>query len=268
MVDISRLISHRFRGFSPRENTLDGLMAALDFGVQQIEFDIRVTRCGTPIIYHDEHAPDAQNRQHMLCDIMDSDRAALGGRFAHMPTAEALFATIAKHANKTCLILIDMKDAGFEDMLYALIRVHGLQDRVVWVSWLPETLYAIHDLDSEAKLCLSHWCQSPPAAVRKIHHVYSAKNGQIPRPKRRYAHGERSGWFVDGSVRGKFRDMLHSVCVPQNMVTRELVDGYHRDNIRVSTFSYLDWDHINDHNNSMKIDDYFIDNKNVFDELS
>ena len=266
MVDQSRLISHRFRGFSPYENSLDGLRAALDFGVQKIEFDIRVTKCGTPLIYHDEHAKDAQGQSHMICDIMASDLSTLGGTFTHMPMASALFAAIAAHPNKSCELLIDMKDAGFEDMLYALVHANNLQDRTIWVSWLPETLYAIHDLDTSARLCLSHWCQSPDARTRKIHKVFKAQNGQVPRPDRRYVHGERSGWFVDGPIKGELREMLYSVCVPQNMITRKLAAQYGADNIRVSTFSYIDWNHIKDHNERFNIDDYFIDNKEVFDK--
>ena len=53
MPTLTQLVSHRFRGFSPHENTIQGLNAALDFGVAQVEFDIRVTKCGTPLIYHD-----------------------------------------------------------------------------------------------------------------------------------------------------------------------------------------------------------------------
>jgi hypothetical protein len=59
-----------------------------------------------------------------------------------------------------------------------------------------------------------------------------------------------------------------SVCVPQNMVTRALVDNYHQDGLSVSTFSYLHWDHINDHKDRFNIDLYFIDNKDVFDEVT
>jgi len=41
MVGITQLVSHRFRGFSEKENTVEGLNAALDFGVAQVEFDIQ-----------------------------------------------------------------------------------------------------------------------------------------------------------------------------------------------------------------------------------
>jgi len=267
MADISNLIAHRFRGFTQYENSLEGLHAALDFGVKQIEFDIRVSKCGTPLIYHDEHAPDKNGRQHHLKDIRADERQSLGGVFANMPTAEELFAAIAAHPNRDAKILIDMKDAGFEDMLYALIRANRLEDRALWVSWLPETLYAVHDLDPNAKLCFSHWCGEPTAMDKTLHRIFTAKSGHVPRPARRYVHGERSGWHVDGAVQGDLRAILSSVCVPQAMVTRALVDGYHKDGIAVSTFSYLDWEHINRHQSEFNVDDYFIDNKTVFDEI-
>jgi len=179
MVDLSNLIAHRFRGFTPYENSLDGLQAALGFGVKQIEFDIRVSKCGTPLIYHDEYALDSAGQLHHIKDIYTKDLQKLGGVFAHMPTAEALFATIAVHNNQDVKILIDMKDAGFEDMLYALIRANRLESRTIWVSWLPETLYAIHDLDPDAKLCLSHWCGQPTDKDKRLHRIFTAKNGLI-----------------------------------------------------------------------------------------
>jgi len=268
MADLSNLIAHRFRGFAEYENSLAGLNTVLDFGVKLIEFDIRVTKCGTPLIYHDEYALDKDGKLHHVKDIRADERQALGGVFAHMPTAEALFAAIAAHDNKDAKLLIDMKDAGFEDMLYALIRANKLEDRAVWVSWLPETLYAIHDLDPKAELCLSHWCGEPTAQDKRLHRIFTSKDGHIPRPKRRYVHGERSGWHVSISVQGELRKMLSSVCIPQAMARRELVDDYHKDGIKVSAFSYVTWEQINRHQSEFNIDDYFIDSKVVFDEIA
>ena len=267
MVNLSQLIAHRFRGFTDYENSLDGLGKALDYGVKQIEFDIRVTKCGTPLIYHDEHAPDKHGQQHYLKDIMANQRQSLGGVFAHMPSAQALFAAIAAHKNQDVKILIDMKDAGFESMLYALVRANDLQDRALWVSWLPETLYAIHDIDPSAALCLSHWCAEPTAKDKDLHKIYTAIDGHIKRPERRYVHGERSGWYVKGPVQGELRDILSYICVPQGDLSLALVEDYRRDNIAVSAFSYVDWQHINQHNRDYRIDDYFIDAKSVFTEI-
>jgi len=267
MVDISQLVSHRFRGFSENENTIEGLNAALDFGVAQVEFDIRVTRCGTPLIYHDEAAKAQTGKAIQICEIMAKDRSSLGGVFKHMPTAEALFEAAAAHKNKAKL-LIDMKDAGFEDMLVALAKANGLEDRIIWVSWLPETLYAVRDLLPEAEVTLSHWCKNPNAGVRSLHKVYAAKNGHVPRPKRRLVIGERSGWYIEGPLRGDMREMVNNVCVPVDMVTRELIEDYQADGIKVSAFSYVTRRDVDAAESELGLDDFFIDAKTVFDSFS
>lgn len=271
MITLDHLISHRFRGFSDIENSLEGLRHALDFGVKHLEFDIRVARCGTPMIFHDEHAKDGQGKSHLLADIMAKDFMAMDGRFAHMPSFDALLSIVANHPHTTAHLLVDIKDAGFETEINALVHAHKLQDRVTYVSWVPEALYAIHDLAPDIPLCLSHWCQSPDTATRKKHKVFKAKDGHVPRPSRNQVHGERSGWWVDGPLRGELREIIAktggSVCVPEGMVSAELVVDYHKDKIKVSTFSYLTHEHIKTHQDHMNIDLYFIDNKTVFDQL-
>lgn len=272
MKTIDRLISHRFRGFSKFENTLEGFNAALSFGVQKLEFDIRVAKCGTPMIYHDEYALDRDGRKLAISSAMASNFMSIGGTFARIPTAEALFALAAKHPNRTSTLLVDIKDGGFEHEIHALIGLHCLQPRIVYVSWLPEVLYAIHALSPKSPLCLSHWCQAPDKRTRAIHTVYTAKNGIIPRPASHdYVHGHRSGWYVDGPLKGELKDILVKtkgwVCVPQNMVSKSLVHDYQREGIKVSTFSYTDWALLKSDNKDMGIDAYFIDNRTVFDTL-
>jgi len=272
MPGLDTLISHRFRGFAPYENTIRGLNAALDFGVLNLEFDIRVAKCGTPMIYHDEYAKTADGSKPHIKDIMAGEFKALGGTFAHMPTADALFAAAAKHTNKSARFLIDIKDAGFEEEILSLARANSLAGRIVWVSWLPDVLYRLHEIDPKTPLCLSHWCKRPGQVTIAKHKIYAAKDGIIPRDKPGYTHGKRMGWYVDGPLRGELRDLIKKtgggVCVPQNMISRELVKDYHADGIKVSTFSYTHWNKINAHKDRFNIDTYFIDNKDVFDKIS
>lgn len=272
MLDISRLITHRFRGFASEENTIAGLTAAMTRGVNLLEFDIRVTRCGTPLIYHDEYALDARGQKVMICDIMAKDLISLGGRFATIPEAENLFLAAGLHTNKTARLLVDIKDAGFEAEIHALVMMAGLGERVTYVSWVPEALYQIHDIAPDVPICLSHWCQSPDEKTRDVHDVFVAKNCEIPRGPNVTIHGKRSGYFVNGRLQGELFDVIKatkgSICVPQNMVTAGLVEAYHAEGIEVSTFSYIDWESIIAADKAKKIDYYFIDDKNVFDKLS
>ena len=77
----------------------------------------------------------------------------------------------------------------------------------------------------------------------------------------------RDRWYLDKPLSGRLRDIVTSVCVPQAMVTRELVEKYHKDDIAVSAFSYLNLPDINRHKEQFNVDLYFIDNKKVFDEI-
>ncbi|WP_371395972.1 glycerophosphodiester phosphodiesterase [Fretibacter rubidus] len=266
-----RLISHRFRGFAPLENTVEGLNTALTFGVQHLEFDIRVARCGTPMIYHDEYALDGHGKRRLLCDVMAKDFAAIGGRFVTIPTAEDLFNAARDHEVTSAQLLVDIKDAGFELEIHALVMAAGLSKRVTYVSWVPEALYQIHAIAPNIPLCLSHWCEDPNAMIRAHHVVYTAADGHISKTAQSRIHGQRSGYYVKGGLRGTLRDMIMktggSVCVPQDMVSTDLVADYHRDGIAVSTFSYINWPSIEAHDEAMNIDLYFIDDKVVFDAL-
>lgn len=270
MVSIDKLISHRFRGFAERENTIAGLIAALDFGVQIVEFDIRVTKCGTPLIYHDEHAYDKNGKKRMLSDVYAKDLNDIGGIFAHMPTADALFETASNHANNSCRMLVDIKDFGFEEEINALIHLHKLQDRTVYVSWVPNVLYRMAEIAPRIPLCLSHWPQNPNMAVRKVHGVHDAINGEIPRLPGRYFHGERSGWYVNGGLRGDLRELIRksggSVCLPVDMLDKNEIAEYQADGIEVSAFSFVDWSTITQFQSEFGLDEYFIDDKVVYDE--
>lgn len=237
----------------------------MDFGVRQIEFDIRLARCGTPMIYHDETARDGAGNSLHLCEYMARNYTDLGGAFSHMPTAEQLFFAISQHDHKDCLLLVDIKDAGVEMGLYALAKSFGLSDRIIWVSWLPEVLYSMNDIEAGQALCFSHWCRRPGRWTRAIHHVYSADKGHIHRPERKLVVGERSGWFVDGAVRGDLRRILTHVCVPANQVWPDLVTQYQAENIQVSAFSYTRKRMLEAESKRLKLDAYFIDNKKLFE---
>ena len=272
LLSISNLISHRFRGFSKYENTLDGLQAALDFGVVNLEFDVRMAACGTPMIYHDEYAFDAQGKKRHLCDLKASTFAEMGGDFTRMPTFEALLDTVSKHENTNSRLLVDIKDAGFEHEIHALLCLYRLQDRAIYVSWLPEVLYALDDLAPDIPKCLSHWCAPVNAMIRAHHKVFKSKDGQIPDRKSGYIMGLRSGWEILQPIKGQFLDILINskggVCVPQDMATKELCIYYRNHGLFVSTFSYVDKAHLLDHQNRLGIDLYFIDNKKLFVELT
>jgi len=271
LVEAGALISHRFRGFSEYENTLEGLRAALDFGVRNLEFDVRVAKCGTPMVYHDEHALDGHGKKRYLCDYKAAEYEALGGIFAEMPSLDALFSTIKVHKFKNAKLLIDIKDLGFEHEIHALVMYYRLQHRAIYVSWVAEVLYRIHGLAPEIPLCLSHWSAEVSVSDAAQHKVNSSKGGIIPRIDDAYMTGVSYGWAVKDPLAGDMLAILKAssggICVPEDLLTRTLSDFYHRQKMFVSTYSYTDWPAINAHKKVLNVDMFFIDNREVFEEL-
>ena len=270
-LTIDALISHRFRGFSKRENTLEGLKAALDFGVVNLEFDVRVAACGTPVIYHDEYALDKDGKRLYLCDYKAASFQGLGGRFPYMPSLEDLLALVSAHANTKAKLLIDIKDYGFEHEIHALVMLYKLQKRTIYVSWLPDVLYRLQELAPTIPKCFSHWCQNITAKIAAKHHADRSLDGHIAHTNKPYIHGIRTGWAVGKPIVGDMLDVLQNsnggICVPESMITRDLRDYYNSKNLFVSTYSYTDWKAINAHKNTLGIDLYFIDNKRIFDDV-
>ena len=260
---IDRLIAHRFRGFAPEENTVPGLLAALDFGVSYVEFDVRMAKCGTPMVYHDEHALSRSGRQ-LLSEVMARDFARVGGRLATMPTLDALLEAAARHESDATL-LVDIKDAGFAEAIRALVRLHGLAERVVYVSWLPEVLYAVKAIEPEARLCFSHWASSPSLAARATHEVFTSADGDVPCPENT-PFGTRSGWWLKTPLEGELLEMVDWVCVPKGDVTEGLVAHYRERGVGVSAFAYVETGKVRDAL-AKGVDLAFVDARRVFEEM-
>jgi glycerophosphoryl diester phosphodiesterase len=270
-LGFEHLISHRFRGFAPHENTLAGLESALDLGVLHLEFDVRIARCGTPMIYHDEYALDGQNNRQLLCDYKRDSYANLGGVFAHMPTLDALLSCVSAHKNQAATLLIDIKDLGFEEQIHALVMAHRLQDRVTYVSWLPDVLYRLAKLAPDIPKCFSHWAMPAGADIIKHHEIHVSQDGYVSKLNDTYIVGQRSGWVIIDSLKGDMLDVLKSskggVCIPKHMARRELSDHYHEHGLFVSTYAYVDTASVLADQKALDIDLLFVDDRVVFDEL-
>lgn len=97
-----QIIGHRgARGLAP-ENTLASIQKALDYGVDEVEIDVRVTKDNIPILHHDLYLRDpAGNRLNIRTHTYDD----LKKHKADLATLhEAIW-----HVNKAKPILIEVK---------------------------------------------------------------------------------------------------------------------------------------------------------------
>ncbi len=68
-LKLPKIIGHRgAAGYAP-ENTLEGIHTAADMGVEWVEFDVKLTRDGVPILFHDETLDRTTNGSGLVAEI-------------------------------------------------------------------------------------------------------------------------------------------------------------------------------------------------------
>ena len=130
------------------ENTLQALQAAMDLGVDQIEFDVRVTRDNELVVIHDPTVDRTTNGTGLVCDKLLSELKALDAgsymgeeyRGYQIPTLIEVMEMVKDHP--TITLDIELKEypttPGMETLAYdvcdrvlAIIDEYGFSDRVV-----------------------------------------------------------------------------------------------------------------------------------------
>lgn len=154
-----KIVTHRFRGFSERENSFQGFRNALNAGVTAFELDVRLTLDGVPVINHDRHTQTSGGRKVDLVsnNFLDIE-SFFGGsdRLKTLMTLEEALDLFSSMKQEQSKIFVDIKDFGEEEKILSLIKDRGLNENVVVVSWLPEVLFGIHRIDPHLPLCFSH----------------------------------------------------------------------------------------------------------------
>jgi glycerophosphoryl diester phosphodiesterase len=149
-----RLLSHRLRGFAPVESTLQAMTTALAAGVRHVEFDVRATRDGTLIAYHDPFFR-AGNGSWQQIDVWDFEALR---RQPHMGVATVadMVARFAAGRTPQSRLHIDMKVAGQADALLGILNAAGVLQQTVLVSWMPSVLQEFHVRYPSLPMCFSH----------------------------------------------------------------------------------------------------------------
>lgn len=162
------IVGHRgARGLAP-ENTLASINAALAHHVDEIEFDIRVTKDGVPMLYHDNTLHD----EHGGGLINQQTFQQIQAKF---PTATTLDATIA-HVNRRVPLLIEIKPGEPTAPVITLINAYlskGWQSSdFFFVSFSFDILKAMHAAIPDIT-CIINEGWSSVRAVRRMKHLSS-----------------------------------------------------------------------------------------------
>ncbi len=145
------------------ENTLEAFRAAAELdGITGIELDIQLTSDGEMVVFHDENLRrvthiDRNVRGCTLAEIKNIAIPANDGKYCSIPTLEEVLVMMKPYCeSRGILINIELKTSvirydGIESKAYEIVRKYGMEQYIVWSSFLAESVNIIKKIDRDAK---------------------------------------------------------------------------------------------------------------------
>lgn len=145
------------------ENTLEAFRAAAELdGITGIELDIQLTSDGEMVVFHDENLRrvthiDRNVRGCTLAEIKNIAIPANDGKYCSIPTLEEVLVMMKPYCeSRGILINIGLKTSiirydGIESKAYEIVRKYGMEQYIVWSSFLAESVDIIKKIDRDAK---------------------------------------------------------------------------------------------------------------------
>jgi glycerophosphoryl diester phosphodiesterase len=129
------VIAHRGNRVRAPENTIIALQQAVELGADALEFDVRVTRDGVPVLMHDLDLDRTTNGHGLLSSFTFADVRTLDAA-ARSPHAEGAREPIPSLEEvldrfREMPLVIEVKEASAIEVTESLVRRFGLEDRVL-----------------------------------------------------------------------------------------------------------------------------------------
>lgn len=214
-------VAHRGAPYRHRENTLDSLRAGLELGADAVEFDVRTTRDGVPVLLHDSTLNRLWEVDRPLAAL---SAAELRGLTADgVPTlADALLATGGSR------VLVDLPGAvnpRAVRQILGVVQECDAEDRVYY-SADPRTVLAVRAAAPAAELALTWKTSAPPRpalldAIRPRWLNY--RFGLLTRPLAERVH--RDGYLLSAWTPDTRRSMRRLLSWGVDSITTNRIDA-------------------------------------------
>jgi glycerophosphoryl diester phosphodiesterase len=137
-------IGHRGAKAHEPENTIRGFKKAIELGVNAIELDVRKTKDGKLVVIHDAEVNKTTNGMGKVDKLTLEEIKELDTQKGEkIPTLKEALEFLGEKVK----ILIELKEPGYEEETYDLIKKKDLIDNVIIVSFKEEALNKIRELD-------------------------------------------------------------------------------------------------------------------------
>jgi glycerophosphoryl diester phosphodiesterase len=139
------IIAHRGASAVAPENTTAAFKAAIAAGADGIEFDVRLSRDGVPVVIHDDTLRRTHGMRRRVGDMTLNELNTVD-----VPSVEQLFELF--QPNKLILYL-EMKDIQIElaEACCRLVEEYRLKDRVVFECFEHSALEVVKHIDPKLK---------------------------------------------------------------------------------------------------------------------
>lgn len=197
----------RFLSTAPTENSLAAFERALSSGCDGFEFDVRHTRDGRHVLWHN---PKLNGRVIAAADFAD----LAAGHGNHLACLEEALEQFGPRA----YLDIEMKVAGHEESVVAALKQHPPQRAYIVSSFLPQVLLRLRDIDDQVPLgyicehaaLMDRWRELPikvflprhdlvsPELIEEVHQHGNQIMTWTVNSRRRLQ--ELANWGVDGLI--------------------------------------------------------------------
>lgn len=197
------VVAHRGAPRVARENTLPSLRAALALGADWVEVDVRLARCGTPVLLHDATLHRLWDVPRAAGELDAAELAALGGPGDGVP---ALREGLRLCAAAGVTVMVDIPAPAEGAASLALVRELGLLELCVFAGDRA-ALERIRAASSQARIALSWESFRPPGAglLARVRPQYlNVEHHRLTRPLVAFARRRGltvSTWTVDRPAR-------------------------------------------------------------------
>lgn len=143
------MVGHRGAPVYEPENTSRSFFKAIDCGATAIEFDVRRTADGIPVVIHDEGLERLVGKNVKVGEISYSQlyQYKVGGK-ARIPTLNEVLAL----AKGRAALDIEIKTLGVEEDVVESIKEFELADSVLVTSFLPGVLKIVKNIDGSIRV--------------------------------------------------------------------------------------------------------------------
>ncbi len=158
---VVQIVAHRGYSGAYPENTLSAFAGAYACGAKTVEFDVRKTKDGELVIYHDDTLEKLDGTENSIADytydeILQLDAGLWYGREFRLERIPTLDQTLSLLQSTNMRIFCELKDIGedaeFASQVYEKFAEYNMLDKVIFLSFNYDYLSQIKEINPSQQI--------------------------------------------------------------------------------------------------------------------